>query len=71
MTKNEQIDFYCSFTQSKVQDCPIDEEVAKARAEVAIEIFAEIQKMCIDTFGNFNHTTFNKVKKKYTENENG
>ena len=42
------------------------------RAEVAREIFEEIDKMCIDTFGNFNHRVFSELKKKYTEEkENG
>ena len=44
-----------------------DATIAEAKAEVAREIFAEIEKMCIDTFGNFNHRVFAKLKKKYTE----
>lgn len=39
----------------------------KARSEVAAEIIAEIDRMCIDTFGHFNHIAFALLKKKYTE----
>ena len=38
-------------------------------SEVAREIFEEIGRMCIDTFGNFNHRVFAELKKKYTESE--
>ena len=34
-------DFYCSFTQSKIQNCPIQDEVEKAKQEVAREIFKQ------------------------------
>ena len=37
--------------------------------ELAREIFAEIDRMCIDTFGNFNHRVLAELKKKYTEGE--
>ena len=56
------------------------EEKAKAiaeheqyiKTEVAREIFEEIDRMCIDTFGNFNHRVFAKLKKKYIgEQANG
>jgi hypothetical protein len=30
---DEQMNFYCSFTQSKIQNCPIDDEVAKAKTD--------------------------------------
>ena len=43
--------------------------VEKAKTEVAREIFAEIERMCIDTFGNFNHRVFAELKKKYTGGE--
>ena len=43
--------------------------VEKAKTEVAREIFEEIDRMCIDTFGNFNHRVFAELKKKYTEGE--
>ena len=36
-------------------------------SDVAREIFEEIERMCIDTFGNFNHRVFAELKKKYTE----
>ena len=38
-----------------------------ARREIAREIFEEIDAMCIDLFGNFNHKRFAELKKKYTE----
>ena len=38
-------------------------------SDVAREIFEEIERMCIDTFGNFNHRVFAELKKKYTESE--
>ena len=41
--------------------------IDKAKAKVAREIFEEIERMCIDTFGNFNHRVFAELKKKYTE----
>ena len=44
--------------------------IDEAKSEVASEIFEEIDRMCIDTFGNFNHRVFAELKKKYTE-ENG
>jgi hypothetical protein len=37
---------------------------------VVREIFEEIDRMCIDTFGNLNHRVFAELKKKYTE-DNG
>ena len=37
------------------------------KSEVAREIFEEIERMCIDLLGNFNHTSFIELKKKYTE----
>ncbi len=36
-------------------------------SEVAREIFEEIERMCIDTFGNFNYRVFAELKKKYSE----
>ena len=35
------------------------------------EILEEIDRMCIDTFGNFNHRVFAELKKKYTEGTDG
>lgn len=37
--------------------------------DVAEKIFAEIDRMCIDTFGNFNHRVFAELKKKYTQDK--
>jgi hypothetical protein len=36
-------------------------------SDIASEIFEEIDRMCIDTFGNFNHRVFAELKKKYTQ----
>ena len=44
--------------------CQMAEELKR---EVAEEIFAEIDRMCIDTFGNFNHRVFAELKKEYAE----
>ena len=33
--------------------------------DVAREIFEELDRMCIDIFGNFNHRVFAELKKKY------
>ena len=44
--------------------CQMAEQLEK---KVAEKIFAEIDRMCIDTFGNFNHRVFAELKKKYTE----
>lgn len=38
-------------------------------SELAREILAEIERMCFDPFGIFNHRAFAKLKKKYTEQE--
>ena len=35
------------------------------KTEVAREIFAEIDSMCIDTFGNFNYRRYIELKNKY------
>lgn len=35
---DKQMDFYCSFTQSKIQNCPIDDEIAKAKADTVREM---------------------------------
>lgn len=42
----------------------------KKASDVAEEIFAEIERMCVDTFGNFNHRVFFELKEKYTQNSN-
>ena len=36
------------------------------KSEIAREIFEEIDSMCIDLFGNFNHGRYIELKKKYT-----
>ena len=43
-TLDESINFYCSFTKSKVSNCPIDDEVTKAKADTVREIFEKIEK---------------------------
>ena len=40
---DEQMNFYCSFTKSKVSDCPINDEIVKAKADTAREIFGEFR----------------------------
>ena len=46
------------------------QEVEKdLQADVAREIFAEIDSLCIDTFGNFSYRRFAELKKKYTEEQ--
>lgn len=37
------------------------------KSELTKEIFAEIDRMCIDLFGNFNHKAFIEIKNKYIE----
>ena len=51
-----------------IRQAPTVEGYRKS-SEVAEEIFGEIDRMCIDTFGNFNHRVFAELKKKYTEGE--
>ena len=41
----------------------------RRESEVAREIFEEIDRMCIDPFGNFNHRRFAELKKKYEVNK--
>ena len=56
-------------SNKEVADYLISKGYRKA-SEVAREIFAEIERVCIDTFGNFNHRVFAELKKKY-ESEGG
>ena len=65
---------WCGKERSKNADCTdylIAEHLHKRgyrkASDVAREIFEEIDHMCIDTFGNFNHRRFAELKKKYTE----
>ena len=44
-------------------------QLQNTKAEFAREIFEEIERMCIDTFGNFNHRVFAELKKKYIPQE--
>ena len=44
--------------------------IRNTKAEVAREIFSEIDRMCIDTFGNFNHRVFAELKMKYIGEQN-
>ena len=41
---DEQMNFYCSFTQSKIQNCPIDDEVAKAKADTVRKMSKRIKE---------------------------
>ena len=38
------MNFYCSFTKSKIQNCPIDDEVAKAKADTVREMRERIRE---------------------------
>lgn len=46
------------------QEC-LEKMLSKFASDVAREIFEGIERMCIDTFGNFNHRVFAELKKKY------
>lgn len=46
---DEQMNFYCSFTKSKIQNCPIDDEVAKAKADT-VRKMQERLKESLDDF---------------------
>lgn len=50
-----------------------DATIVEAKAEVAREIFEEIERTCVDTFGNFyigaTHGAFAELKKKYVPQE--
>ena len=62
------IDLGCDDNEDILNSCDaIYEKGYRKASEVAREIFAEIDRMCIDTFGNFNHRVFAELKKKYTE----
>ena len=50
---------------------PTVSKMEQVKLEVAREIFEEIDAMCIDLFGNFNHRRFAELKKKYTEGKDG
>jgi hypothetical protein len=66
----------CKLTKEQcpyfTQDIDYQKVLNLIKAEVAREIFAEIDVMCIDIFGNLNHKQFAELKKKYTgENSDG
>lgn len=50
---DEQMNFYCSFTQSKVSNCPIDDEVAKAKADTVRKMYSEIKTRFAMLFGTY------------------
>lgn len=54
---DEQMNFYCSFTQSKIQNCPIDDEVAKVKADTV----RKIQDRLAMHFGTYTDKTEVKV----------
>ena len=67
-------DFYCSFTKSKIQECPIQDEVEKAKQEVARELIKEFDgslellHQCANVAGNimtYWETLKAELKKKY------
>ncbi len=55
--KQESTDFYCSFTQSKIQNCPIQDEIAKAKQEVARELLNEIKTKVNSLIDFYRHHT--------------
>ena len=66
------MNFYCSFAQSKIQNCPIDDEVAKAKADTVREMQAEIEARCIKggIYPVFVKSTIDKVAKEMLEGSN-
>ena len=66
-------EFTCVFGQPhKVTDCPIDDEIANAKADTAREIFKEFDRLMENNEVYFHQTDemreeFSKIKKKYTE----
>ena len=44
---DESINFYCSFAQSKIQNCPIDDEVAKAKTDTIHKMQSMIKEECL------------------------
>lgn len=63
---HEPCDFKCSANGEAIK---LYNAGYRKASDVAREIFEEIDRMCIDTFGNFNHRVFAELKKKYTESE--
>ena len=55
---DEQMNFYCSFTQSKVSNCPIDDEVAKVKPDTV----REIQTRFAMHFGTYTYQDIVKVR---------
>lgn len=51
---DESMNFYCSFAQSKIQNCPIDDEVAKAKADTV----RKMQERLNDTKFKFDGTYY-------------
>ena len=47
-------DFYCSFTKNKIQNCPIQDEVEKAKQEVSREILQIIDGITGAEYDNHN-----------------
>jgi hypothetical protein len=41
---DEQMNFYCSFTKSKIQNCPINDEIARAKADTVRKMQNELKK---------------------------
>lgn len=69
------VEFTCGFIKPhKVLECPIFDEIVKAKADTVREIFAEIEKARMQhTFGDIDGSELNvrlyHLKKKYTEGE--
>lgn len=68
---DESMNFYCSFTQSKVSNCPIDDEVVKAKADTVRKMHSEIKERCIKggIYPAFVARTIDQIAKEMTESE--
>lgn len=65
-------DFYCSFTKSKIQECPIQDEVEKAKQEVASKIIREIRDAIFAHGTKYAMKELAKIENEYIgEKENG
>ena len=66
---DKQMDFYCSFTQSKIQNCPIDDEIAKAKADTVRKMQSEIEARCIKggIYPAFVKRTIDRIAKEMME----
>lgn len=67
-----EFDRYAICKATMLADALVNDYGYRKASEVAKEIFEEIDRLCIDTFGNFNHRAFAELKKKYeSEKDDG